>query len=196
MNGPDQPTTPASSAGPAQSSPAQSDPAQSDWDSQAVATALRECKVRGVRLWLSAPEAEVLTDGCAKAGWRCIELDTSGVSAKRDYIATCADQVPLPAYLGRNWDALEESLGDLGVDAANNGDNGLLVVWRNWAGFAAAEPGSFQVALAIWRSVSSDWRERLDGAAVVLAVDTSQVPSPLPESVTDEITGISRVRTH
>lgn len=183
MDGRDQSMTPVSSS------------SEAVWDAKAVTTALREGRVRGVRMWLSAPTQEAVTDGSAQAGWHCVNLDTAGVSAKADYIAACAAQIPLPDYLGRNWDALEESLGDLGVDAARAGATGLLVVWRNWTGFATAEPANFQVALAIWRSVASDWRERLEGAGVVLAVETSEVPSALPESVADEITGISRVRS-
>lgn len=164
------------------------------WDAEAVAGALREGRVRGVRMWPSAPADAVFLAGAEQAGWRCLTLDTEGVAAKADYIAACRDQIPLPDYLGRNWDALEEALGDLGVDAAGAGVTGVLVVWRNWSEFATAEPANFQVALAIWRSVASDWRERLAGAGVVLAVDTSDVASRLPENVADEITGISRVR--
>lgn len=185
MDSPHQPTTPTGSAAPS---------ASAAWDASAVAAALSEGRVRGVRVWLSTPPAEVIANGAAQAGWRSVNLDTSGVRAKADYIAACADQIPLPDYLGRNWDALEESLGDLGVDSQVKGDSGLLVVWRNWVEFAGAEPANFQVALAIWRSVSGDWRERLEGGAVVLAVDSLEVPAALPESVADEITGISRVR--
>lgn len=168
-------------------------PAQ--WDAEGVAAALQGGRVRGVRLWPSAPDPTVFADGAAQASWRYVNLDTDGVATKADYIAACAEQIPLPDYLGRNWDALEEALGDQGVDAANSAAAGLLVVWRNWTEFATAEPASFQVALAIWRSVASDWRERLEGAAVVLAVDSVEVTAVLPESIVDEITGISRVRS-
>lgn len=164
------------------------------WDADGVATALRGGRVRGVRLWPTAPSDAVFAEGAAQAGWRCLLLNTAGVRSKADYIAACGQQLPLPEYLGRNWDALEESLGDQGVDTAGAAEDGLLVVWRNWQEFATAEPADFQVALAIWRSVASDWRERLNGAAVVLAGDAAEVLAQLPESVADEITGISRIR--
>lgn len=164
------------------------------WNAEAVAEALRQGRVRGVRLWPSSPDDRVFSAGAEQAGWQCLSLDTEGVASKAEFIAACAAQIPLPDYLGHNWDALEEALGDQGVDAAGAGRAGLMVVWRNWATFAAAEPAAFQVALAIWRSVAADWRERLDGAGVVLALDSPDITTTLPESIADEITGISRLR--
>lgn len=170
-------------------------PAGEPWDAEAVAEALRQGRVRGVRLWPSAPTDAVFSAGAEQAAWRCLSLDTEGVTSKAEYIAACGVQIPLPDYLGHNWDALEEALGDLGVDAASAKAAGLVVVWRNWSAFAAAEPAAFQVALAIWRSVAADWRERLDGAGVVLAMDSRDVTARLPASIAAEITGISRIRS-
>lgn len=171
-------------------------PAEEAPDAAAVTTAIDEGRVRGVRLWQSAPGDAVFEAGAQQAGWRCVPIDTEGVLTKADYIGACAAQIPLPDYLGRNWDALEEALGDMGVDASGAGASGLMVIWRNWTEFAAAEPSSFQVALAIWRSVAADWRERLEGTGVILALDSKDLPAGLPESVVDEVTGISRVHEH
>ena len=166
----------------------------SQWTVDGIADALRQGRVRGVRMWPSAPSDDVFREGAQRAGWRCLTLDTENIVSKAGYIAACGEQLPLPDYLGHNWDALEEALGDEGVAAENAGAEGLMVCWRNWSAFAIAEPAAFQVALAIWRSVAADWRERLDGAGVVLAVDDPHVTADLPESVAEEITGISRVR--
>jgi hypothetical protein len=36
-----------------------------------------------------------------------------GLAAKSDVLAFLAKAIPLPAYFGHNWDALDECLGDL-----------------------------------------------------------------------------------
>ena len=174
---------------------ASGDPQSPPWTADGVAEMLASGKVRGVRLWPLMPAQAVVETGAERLSWQCLTLDTADVAAKADYLSACAEQLPLPDYMGRNWDALEEALGDLGVTAATSGAAGLTVVWSNWTTFAAADPAAFQVALAVWRSVVADWRERLDGAAVILRMTSAHIDeSALSESIVDELTGISRVR--
>lgn len=40
-------------------------------------------------------------------------LDTTGVRTKEGVLATCADDLELPVWFGRNWDALVDVLRDL-----------------------------------------------------------------------------------
>ena len=170
-------------------------PDPNPWQPEDVAGALTSARVRGVRLWPTTPQATVIAEGASLADWQFAELDTSGVTDKAGYIQACADQLRLPDYLGHNWDALEEALGDLGVAAAKSSQQGVLILWQNWKGLATADPAAFQVALAVWRSVVADWRERLPGAAVALGLQEPQIaPAGLPESIIEELTGMSRVR--
>lgn len=168
----------------------------SAWDAQSVAAALTSGRIRGVRLWPATPDASALAEGAAEAGWQYAVVDSAGATDKAGYLNACAEQLSLPNYMGRNWDALEESLGDLGVAAATSGKQGLIVVWRHWAELAGADPTAFQVALAVWRSVVADWRARMPGAAVALSMTTEHIDdSDLSESVIDELYGMSRVHS-
>lgn len=51
-------------------------------------------------------------------------LDTTGVRTKEGFLSCCADDLELPTWFGRNWDALVDVLRDLPV---------TLVVWSGAA---------------------------------------------------------------
>jgi Barstar (barnase inhibitor) len=46
------------------------------------------------------------------AAWH---LDTTGVATKHGFLAHCGDDLALPTWFGRNWDALVDALRDLPV---------------------------------------------------------------------------------
>lgn len=59
-----------------------------------------------------------------RAGWRVITLDTTSAQDKAAFLLACRQAFELPDWFGMNWDALDDSLGD--VDHAP----GVLVLWR------------------------------------------------------------------
>lgn len=155
----------------------------SGWTQQALMDRLEAGRVRGVRVWSPAPEDGVLDAATAAADWQVTHVhqrraDKSGI------IAACAAAFPLPSYLGHNWDALEEALGDHVCSGA-----GMVAVWHGWADFAVADPGGFAVMLDIWRSAARAWAQQVPGAAVTLIK-----PSPMTTVQGAAIAMLPRIR--
>ncbi|MEU4095401.1 barstar family protein [Streptomyces sp. NPDC026673] len=69
-------------------------------------------------------------------------LDLHGVTTKSAFMDRSAEQLRLPHWFGRNWDALYDCLTDLPDPA----QGGLRLVVRGWQGYAAAEPGEWETA--------------------------------------------------
>ena len=70
-------------------------------------------------------------------------LDTAGAPSKAAFLDRCAHALALPAWFGRNWDALTDALRDLRAPAGT----GALVLWVH-AG--ALEPEVLDVALDVF----------------------------------------------
>ncbi|MFD7611209.1 barstar family protein [Streptomyces sp. NPDC059828] len=80
----------------------------------------------------------------AAAGRNVTVLDLHGVMDKAAFMERCARDLGLPAWFGRNWDALADCLTDL------PGDEGALVLVRRWQEYAAARPGEWQTAQEVF----------------------------------------------
>lgn len=134
------------------------------WSVAALGAALGSGRVRGVRVWAPAPAVADVAAAASAMGWRCVALDTTGVTQKRDLIARFGRDFGLPSYLGHNWDALEEALGDVepGEPA------GIVAVWTGWTDYVDADPEGFATALAICRTSARAWSHRVTGSAVTL----------------------------
>jgi RNAse (barnase) inhibitor barstar len=59
-------------------------------------------------------------------GWRSIVVDGRAARDKASLIEACARAFAFPEWVGRNWDALADALGDLSWLAAD----GFLVSWQ------------------------------------------------------------------
>lgn len=161
-------------------------PAPGGWSTPAVTRALRGGEVRGVRVWSPSPTVEAVVQAAGEADWRCEVLDTAGYTTKVDIIERCQQSLHLPAYLGRNWDALEEVLGD--IDPSPRA--GMLVVWSGWADFADADPNGFAVLLSIWRSAARAWAQVVRGSAVTLLTPDAGLTAKLRR----ELAPLPRIR--
>lgn len=150
-----------------------SGPAQ--WDRRSISAALRNGLVRGLRLWPNAPDVPEFRYAAVAADWVFYHLDTVAISDKREYVTRCQQDLNLPDYLGHNWDALEEALGDL-PQTWPMGHAGVLVLWTGWSNLAAADPRAFQTTLDIWHDTVAAWRSTSE-AAVVLSLPTTEVPN-------------------
>jgi len=73
-------------------------------------------------------------------------LDLTGVTDKAGLMDRVARDLALPAWFGRNWDALADSLSDPTVWPEPAGDSGLLLVVLGWQGYAAARPEEWETA--------------------------------------------------
>lgn len=63
-------------------------------------------------------ERDAVVEAAQALGFACVEVDLSDCRDAREAIATLAAALRFPAWFGGNWDALEESLGDLSWWAA------------------------------------------------------------------------------
>jgi hypothetical protein len=136
----------------------------SGWSPDGLVAAFAAGQVRGVRVWSPAPAVAEVVAAAQDVDWRCVTLDTAGIVGKRDLIAAFGRAFPLPAYLGHNWDALEESLGDV----APGRFAGMVVVWTGWTDYCDADPAGFATVLAICRTAARAWSHRVVGSAVTL----------------------------
>jgi RNAse (barnase) inhibitor barstar len=59
-------------------------------------------------------------------GWRSIVVDGRAARDKASLLAVCARAFAFPDWVGRNWDALADALGDLSWLPAD----GYLVTWQ------------------------------------------------------------------
>lgn len=154
-----------------------------DDDLGALVGMLRSGAVRGVRVWAGAPPAPAVEAAAADAGWRCATVNTMDRPTKDGLLARTGEALEFGSYYGRNFDAMEECLGDVEVGA------GLLVQWRGWEAFAVAQPEQFATAVDIFRSAVKGWRSGGGRAAVVLASD-----GPIDDTAAAAVTEVRRLR--
>lgn len=103
-----------------------------------------------------------------EAGQPCAVLDLAGVRDKAGFLDACAEQLGLPDWFGRNWDALADLLGD--PDSLPLAAGGVLVV-RGWGELAAASPGDWETARAVLGDSAADARESGVGVTALLALE-------------------------
>jgi RNAse (barnase) inhibitor barstar len=82
-------------------------------------------------------------------------LNLQGVATKDDFLDAIASSLHFPDWFGRNWDALEDCLGDMSWHAAP----GYVVILAHADEFRANEQDSFLLALRIFQSAAESWRE-------------------------------------
>ncbi|CAL9635964.1 hypothetical protein SUDANB105_06219 [Streptomyces sp. enrichment culture] len=81
---------------------------------------------------------------------RVVTLDLAGITDKAGLMDRCARALDLPDWFGRNWDALADSLGDHTLWPEDAVERGLLVVVRNWQGYAQARPDEWRTAQEVF----------------------------------------------
>ncbi len=112
-------------------------------------TVLRATGVSAPTGGLEAGRAERLA---ARAGWRAVRLETTGVADKAALLARVQQDLALPDWFGRNWDALADALTEVGHPV------GTLLVWTGWSELSEADPQAFATALEVLaeRSTTTD----------------------------------------
>ena len=63
---------------------------------------------------LSGPTSETLRALADEAGWLFAQADVNGISDREELFDVLSSSLNLPEYFGRNWDALADSLSDVG----------------------------------------------------------------------------------
>ena len=102
----------------------------------------------GVYLWYSADEYTGVEAAAIRDGWRFVHLDTSTVIDKDGFLDVCRRDFDFPDWVGHNYDALDDALGDVSGTAGS----GVIVVWHGWSTLAGADRHVFDVAVDIFAS--------------------------------------------
>ena len=100
---------------------------------------------------------EDLAEMAAGHGWVPVVLELTAVADKAGLLAAFADAGQFPEYTGRNWDALQDNLGDLSWLGPTDG---YLVVLAGWDTFLDAAPADAAVAESILAVATGEWSER------------------------------------
>lgn len=134
----------------------------------------------GVYLVGVASSAEEFARTTAEQGVRVFFLDGARIHDKASFLAIAAEAMAVPAYFGRNWDALDECIRDLAWAPAT----GYLLVYDRFDRFARADPAAWEIALDVFRSAIEHWQAKgvpmyvlLRGnGTVALELPTLQLP--------------------
>lgn len=90
------------------------------------------------------------------AAYTVFDADLSAVHSKGEFLAAIAQSVQAPGWLGKNWDALADVLGDLSWQPAA----GYVLVLRNAGeGLNLAEHDK-DIATEILQDTVSYWKEQ------------------------------------
>lgn len=98
----------------------------------------------GVRQLVTGALAGTVVAALRSQGRTVSTLDTSGVGGKAALLDRVARDLALPAWFGRNWDALVDALRDAPALGA-----GACVVWCGAGDLAARDPDAFATAIEI-----------------------------------------------
>ena len=95
--------------------------------------------VPGVHLWGSALDVAYVRGVVRRAGWAFAHLPGAGLVTMGDFHTAISAALGLPAYYGRNLDALADCLSDL--------TGSQVLLWDDWGVLARAEPRATAVVL-------------------------------------------------
>lgn len=108
-----------------------------------------------------------------------VRIDLQDCHDKATFLARCATALKLPDWFGHNWDALADSLGDLGDWPAGH----YLLLFAHTSHFARRQPDDFRIALDILEDAA---RFQADGPTPLhILVDA---PPPQPPTATSPCT--------
>jgi RNAse (barnase) inhibitor barstar len=130
----------------------------------------------GVWRWPAALDVDVVVVAAAAAEWRVVILDTDDSDSAQGFLESCADAFAFPDWFGMNWDALDESLGDLELGGAR----GLLVVWSGFEELGEADEAAVATAVDVFRTAVDGWADDGLPATVLLAGPGPDLDLPVP----------------
>jgi hypothetical protein len=101
----------------------------------------------GVYSWHSSDDHAGVEAAAIRDGWRFVHLCTAGVNDKPGFLAACRRDFDMPDWVGHNYDALDDALGDV----RGQPGSGVVVLWDGWSSIASEARGVFRVAVDIFR---------------------------------------------
>ncbi len=108
----------------------------------------------GIYKLSSRASIESVRHAAEKAGMHFAHVDGRAIDDKAGFITARGEALEFPGYSAKNWDAFEESLGDLSWLPANNG---CVILFDKAGVFEAAQPKAFGTAFDILADASKAW---------------------------------------
>ncbi|MDN4173009.1 barstar family protein [Nocardioides sp. SOB77] len=112
--------------------------------------------------WDAAYDVEEVRGAVELAGWRLAHLDGWSHPARAEMLEALGEALGLPAWWGRNLDALADCLRDVDTDR-------VALLWDGWGPSAREDARSFGVVLRLLTG---------SGIAVLLHGDGPEVDVP------------------
>ena len=101
------------------------------------------------------PSAELIASAQA-AGFAFFRIDAASVRTKSKLLGLIARELSFPSWAGRNWDALEDCVTDLGwIDAP-----GIVIELDGLDAYAKADPDGFVILVDIFKAAAEYWRSQ------------------------------------
>lgn len=110
----------------------------------------------GLREFRSRRASEEICRSIEAQGIRCLLLDLRGVSDKAGLLAAWAESIGAPGWVGRNWDAMDEAMRDLGWARAER----YVVIVTGAGELASTDAKAWQTARDILRMAVNEWQTR------------------------------------
>lgn len=117
----------------------------------------------GVFLIGEAERARLIDGDARPTGVPLAVLDGDAAASRAGFFAEAARVLSLPAYFGRNWDALYDCL----TDPSWLPGAGCVIFYDGFGRLARDEPEQWQTGLTVLREACAFWRP-LDRSLVVL----------------------------
>jgi RNAse (barnase) inhibitor barstar len=118
----------------------------------ALVRRLREHRKSGV--YRSTVPPHDLAAAVQAAGYAMFRVDATAARTKSKLLGLIARALDFPAWAGRNWDALEDCVTDLGwIDAP-----GVVIEFDALDAYAKADPEGFVILLDIFKAAAEYWR--------------------------------------
>lgn len=119
-----------------------------------LAVRLKDIKEAGV--YSITCELSDLRAAAREAKLPVFDADLSSVQSKGEFLAAIAQAIAAPAWLGKNWDALADALGDMSWHAAP----GYVLVLRNGGENFNLVANDHEVAREILDDTVSFWKQQ------------------------------------
>ena len=104
-------------------------------------------------------------------GFRIFAIDGRRCRTRQGLFEDFSARLALPSYFGKNWDALEECLGDLEWTAAR----GYVLVIDHAEDVLAAAPDDYRTLVEILRSAGEAWASRGEPFHTLFTAETAQL---------------------
>jgi hypothetical protein len=114
-------------------------------------------------------EARSVQAAAKKAGFAYFHVDGKNITRKEQLLIAVATALHFPKSFGHNWDALEESLVDLDMDA-----DGFVILYDHIDGLLGAHPDQFETLVEILRDAVGSWKE--DGTPMAVLLSGAKAP--------------------